>query len=43
MAERRLGRGTLTVDAMLSLDPATVGGQGYRHIFQVGEPYQDTR
>jgi hypothetical protein len=40
MAERRIGRGTLTLDAMLSLDPATVGAQGYSHIFQVGETYQ---
>ena len=24
---------------MLSLDPATVGSQGYSHIFQVGETY----
>jgi hypothetical protein len=40
MAERRTGRGTITFDAMLSLDPATVGGQGYSHIFQVGETYQ---
>jgi hypothetical protein len=39
MAERRVGRGTLTVDAMLSLDPATVGSEGYSHIFQVGETY----
>ena len=40
MAQRRIGRGTLTIDAMLSLDPATVGAQGYSHIFQVGETYQ---
>jgi hypothetical protein len=40
MAERPIGRGTLTLDAMLSLDPATVGAQGYSHIFQVGETYQ---
>jgi hypothetical protein len=40
MAERRIGRGTLTFDAMLSLDAATVGAQGYSHIFQVGETYQ---
>jgi len=37
MAERRVGRGTLTIDAMLSLDPATVGKRGYREIFQAGE------
>jgi len=40
MFERRVGRGTLTLDAMLSLDAATVGAQGYSHIFQVGETYQ---
>jgi len=40
MAERRVGSGTVTFDAMLSLDAATVGNQGYSHIFQVGETYQ---
>ena len=40
MFERRVGRGTLTLDTMLSFDPATVGAQGYSHIFQVGETYQ---
>ena len=40
MFERRVGRGTLTFDAMLSLDAATVGAQGYSHIFQIGETYQ---
>lgn len=40
MFERRIGRGTLTFDAMLSLDAATVGAQGYSHIFQSGETYQ---
>jgi hypothetical protein len=40
MFERRIGRATLTFDAMLSLDAATVGAQGYSHIFQVGETYQ---
>ena len=40
MFERRIGRGTLTFSVMLSLDPATVGGQGYSHILQVGESYQ---
>ena len=32
---RRAARSTLTV--MLSLEPATLGSDGYRHIFQVGE------
>jgi hypothetical protein len=40
MAHHRLGRGTLTLNVMLSLDPATVGAQGYSEIFQVGETYQ---
>lgn len=32
-----VGRGELTLTTMLSLDPATVGKDGYREIFQVGE------
>ena len=40
MGQRPLAQGTLTVSLMLSLDPATVGGQGYSHILQVGETYQ---
>ena len=40
MAQRRLGGGTLTVSLMLSLDPITVGDQGYSHIMQVGETYE---
>jgi hypothetical protein len=28
------------INAMLSLDPATVGGRGYRELFQVGEAYE---
>ena len=39
MGQRPLGRGTLTVNLMLSLDPITVGDQGYSHIMQVGETY----
>jgi len=39
MAHRPLAHGTLTVNLMLSLDPATVGDRGYSHIFQVGETY----
>jgi hypothetical protein len=41
MAERRLGRGDLTLTGMFSLDPATVGSSGYREIFQVGEAIDD--
>ena len=39
MARHAVGRGTLTLNLMLSLDPATVGAQGYSHIFQVGETF----
>ena len=39
MAQRTTRRGTLTIDLMLSLDPASVGTQGYSHIFQVGETF----
>jgi hypothetical protein len=28
------------VTLMLSLDPATVGEQGYSHIFQIGETFE---
>lgn len=37
MATRDTPRGRLTFNAMLSLDPATVGKDGYREIFQAGE------
>ena len=37
MASRKLSRGQLTFTGMLSLDPATVGKDGYREIFQAGE------
>lgn len=37
MASRQVGRSRLTFNAMLSLDPATVGRSGYAEIFQVGE------
>jgi hypothetical protein len=40
MAQRPLRGGTLTVNLMLSLDPLTVGEQGYSHIMQVGETYE---
>jgi hypothetical protein len=37
MAQRPFAGGTLQLNAMLSLDPATLGKDGYREIFQVGE------
>ena len=40
MFTRPLKSGQLTINAMLSLDPATVGKKGYREIFQVGEAFE---
>src|SRR5207249_2121022 len=37
MASREMPRGRLTLTSMLSLDPATVGKDGYREILQAGE------
>ena len=37
MATKSGRRGTLTLTGMFSLDPATVGANGYRELFQVGE------
>ncbi|HEU5231899.1 MAG TPA: hypothetical protein VFU50_03490 [Terriglobales bacterium] len=37
MAQRELGRGTLTLRMMLSLEPATVSGRRYPLLFQQGE------
>ena len=37
MASRGTSHGRLTLTGMFSLDPATVGKDGYREIFQVGE------
>lgn len=37
MGSRRLGAGTWGVRAMLSLEPATVGDDGYPLLFQTGE------
>ena len=38
MAQRKVGaRGELTVRAMFSLEPATVGGRNYPELFQQGE------
>jgi len=40
MFSRDVGKSTLSFTTMLSLDPATVGKQGYREIFQVGEAFE---
>lgn len=40
MANRTAGEGQLTFTGMLSLDPLTATGRGYREIFQSGEVYQ---
>jgi hypothetical protein len=37
MAQRKLGRGTLTLRTMLSLEPATVTSERYPELFQLGE------
>ncbi len=37
MAQRQLGPGTLTLRAMLSLEPATVTKRRFPEIFQLGE------
>jgi hypothetical protein len=37
MAQRPAGSGTLQFNLMLSLDPWTIGNDGYREIFQAGE------
>jgi len=37
MAQRRLGKGTLTLRTMLSVEPATVTGRRYPELFQQGE------
>jgi hypothetical protein len=37
MAQRKLGRGTLTLRTMLSLEPATVASERYPELFQQGE------
>ena len=41
MARRPIGEGTLTFNLMLSLDAATLGKDGYRELFQVGEALHD--
>jgi hypothetical protein len=40
MGQKPIGKGRLTVDLMLSLDPLTAGRQGYSHIFEVGETFE---
>ena len=37
MAERKIGRGQLTLRAMFSLEPATITGERYPLLFQQGE------
>jgi hypothetical protein len=37
MAGRDTGRGRVTLTGMFSLDPVTVGKEGYRELFQAGE------
>ncbi|MFC5407848.1 hypothetical protein ACFPMF_00910 [Larkinella bovis] len=44
MAQRQVGRrGLLALKAMLSLDPLTVGNNGYPLLFQSGETYKGER
>ena len=38
-ASRNTSHGRFTFDAMFSLEPATVGAEGYRDIFQAGEVF----
>ena len=40
MFGRKTGASNLTINTMLSLDPLTVGKQGYRELFQVGETFE---
>jgi len=37
MATRKVATSQLTLSAMFSLDPASIGKRGYRELFQVGE------
>ena len=37
---RGQGRNQFGISAMLSFDPATIGSEGYREIFQVGEAFE---
>lgn len=40
MFSRQAGPGQLTISSMVSLDPLTVGKDGYSEIFQAGETYK---
>ena len=40
MAQRPMAKGTLRINLMFSMEPATVGKNGYRELFQAGETYQ---
>src|SRR6185369_17061605 len=40
MATRNTSRGAVLLSGMLSLDPATVGADGYRELFQAGEVFE---
>ena len=40
MGMRRVGSGMLTLNAMVSAEPLTVGAAGYPQLFQVGEAYR---
>jgi len=41
MASRPMADGTFMVRGMLSLEPLTVGGNGYGELFQTGETYRE--
>ena len=40
MGSRAVGNGTFTLRGMLSLEPLTLGGNGYSELFQTGETYR---
>jgi len=40
MATRTTARGVVTLSGMASLDPAAVGDEGYRELFQAGETFE---
>ncbi len=40
MGNRAVGNGTLTFRAMLSLEPLTLGGNGYNELFQTGATHR---
>jgi hypothetical protein len=40
MFSREVKSSRLTLNTMFSLDPATVGQEGYREIFQIGETFE---